>query len=232
LAYAGGHLYIADTYNNKIKICDPKTRSVRTLVGTHKPGDSDKSSQFYQPGGVSATDSVLYVADTNNHKIKVVDLKTDAVHTLVLEGLSAPRLAPRPPSFPNPDVIKLPPVQAAAGKSITLAVTVPIAKGYKLNTEAPLTYLVETPDKSGILAPEVPAQGEKVKPPTTEFRVSVPLAKATSPGDSLDLRFSLLTLVCKETSNLCQIKSFVWNVPITFADSGTGEPIPIKAELK
>ncbi len=232
LAYSGGHLYIADTYNNKIKVCDPKHKSVRTLVGTHKPGDGEKSSQFYQPGGVTATDSVLYVADTNNHKIKVVDLKTDAVHTLVLVGLAAPRLAPRAPSFPNPEVITLPSVQAAAGKSITLAVTVPVAKGYKLNAEAPLTYLLETPDKTGILAPEVPAHGEKVKPPTTEFQVTVPLANAAAAGDTLDLRLSLLTLVCKETSNLCQIKSFIWNVPITFSATGAGGPIAIKAEIK
>ena len=38
LAYAGGHLYIADTYNNKIKICEPRNRSVRSLVGAHKAG--------------------------------------------------------------------------------------------------------------------------------------------------------------------------------------------------
>ena len=35
---AGGHLYIADTYNNKVKICDPKNRSVKTLVGSPQAG--------------------------------------------------------------------------------------------------------------------------------------------------------------------------------------------------
>src|SRR5262249_3614425 len=29
LAYQGGRLYIADTYNNKVKVCDPKNSSVR-----------------------------------------------------------------------------------------------------------------------------------------------------------------------------------------------------------
>ncbi len=38
LAYAGGHLYIADTYNNKVKICDPKNRSVHALVGLAQAG--------------------------------------------------------------------------------------------------------------------------------------------------------------------------------------------------
>ncbi len=108
LTYAGGHLYIADTYNNKVKVCDVKNRSVKTLVGSHTPGDSDNPPQFYQPGGLSAADSHLYVADTNNHKIRVVDLKTNAVKTLAFEGLSPPRLAPQAPTFPNATVVNVP----------------------------------------------------------------------------------------------------------------------------
>ena len=104
LAYADGHLYIADTYNNKVKVCDVKNRAVKSLIGSRTPGDSDNPPQFYQPGGLSATDSRLYVADTNNHKIKVVDLKTNAVTTLTFEGLlGSPRLVPHSPEFPECD---------------------------------------------------------------------------------------------------------------------------------
>ena len=46
LAYAGDHLYIADTYNNKIKICEPRNRIVRSFVGTHKAGDADDPLTF------------------------------------------------------------------------------------------------------------------------------------------------------------------------------------------
>ena len=75
LAYAGGHLYIADTYNNKIKISEPRNRSVHTLVGAHKAGDSDDPPHFYEPGGLSAVEDRLYVADTNNNKVRTVDLE-------------------------------------------------------------------------------------------------------------------------------------------------------------
>ena len=71
---------------------------------------------------MSATEDRLYVADTNNHKIRTVDLKTHAVKTLALEGLTPPRLAPRPPSFPNKKVIDVAAAEAAAGKSIALDV--------------------------------------------------------------------------------------------------------------
>ena len=189
----------------------PHAWSARTT-----PGDSDDPPHFYEPGGLSATEDRLYVADTNNHKIRVVDLKTHAVKTLALEGLTPPRLAPRPPSFPNKQVIDVPAAEAAPGKSIALDVSIPLAKGFKLNEEVPLTYLVETPEKSGVLGPEVLPEGQKIKPPATKFTITVPLAKPAAAGDKLDLRLSLQTFVCSEASSLCQIKSYVWNVPVTF----------------
>ena len=74
-------------------------------MGTHKAGDGDDPAHFYEPGGLSAAGTKLYVADTNNHKIKVVDLKTEAVKTLALADLTPPRLAARRPSFPNATTI-------------------------------------------------------------------------------------------------------------------------------
>jgi DNA-binding beta-propeller fold protein YncE len=90
VAFHEGKLYIADTYNNKIKVCDPRSREVKTLVGDGTPGSDDDPARFYQPGGLSASGSSLYVADTNNHKIRVIDLRTHAVKTLDLRGLVPP----------------------------------------------------------------------------------------------------------------------------------------------
>ncbi|WP_337177144.1 thioredoxin-like domain-containing protein [Paludisphaera sp.] len=96
LAFADGKLYIADTYNNKVKVCDPKEASVATFLGDVKSGDSDAPPRFHEPGGLSVAAGKLYVADTNNHKIKVVDLATKAVKTLEIPGL-APPAQPSPP---------------------------------------------------------------------------------------------------------------------------------------
>ena len=90
VAFHEGKLYIADTYNNKIKVCDPRSREVKTFAGLGKPGIDDDPARFYQPGGLSASGSSLYVADTNNHKIRVIDLRTLAVKTLDLTGLVPP----------------------------------------------------------------------------------------------------------------------------------------------
>ena len=45
---------------------------------------------FNEPAGLSAANGKLYVADTNAHRIRVVDLKTNAVSTLVLKGVTPP----------------------------------------------------------------------------------------------------------------------------------------------
>ena len=95
-----------------------------------------------------------------------------------------------------------------------------------------MTYLVETPEKSGILAPELSPAGEKIKSPKTQFKITVPLAKAAAAGDKIDLRLSLLTFICSETSSLCRIRSLIWNVPITFSETGSTEPIVLTEESK
>ena len=95
VAYGDGKLFIADTYNNKVKVADPKTRAVKTLAGDGKPGSDDNPPRFYQPGGLSVAGTSLYVADTNNHKIRVIDLKTGDTRTLKIEGLNSTQAEPR-----------------------------------------------------------------------------------------------------------------------------------------
>lgn len=87
VAWKDGLLYVADSYNHKIKQLDPRTRAATTLLGSGQAGDRDgvgSAAQFREPAGVSVGGSQLYVADTNNHLIRVADLATRAVGTLAL----------------------------------------------------------------------------------------------------------------------------------------------------
>jgi sugar lactone lactonase YvrE len=220
VAYGDGKLYIADSYNNKVKVCDPRTRAVETLAGAHQAGDSDNPPRFYQPGGVSFARTRLYLADTNNHKIKFVDLKEKTAQTVELAGLKPPAPAPRAPSFPNALALSVPKTTVGASKTITLDVTLPIEKGVKVNPEAPMPYLIETPGKSGILSARVPPTGGKLEPPSARFSVPVDLAEPPKAGEAFDLKFSLAAFLCNEGSNVCFIKSYVWNVPVSVASSG------------
>jgi thiol-disulfide isomerase/thioredoxin/sugar lactone lactonase YvrE len=92
VAFHDGKLYVADTYNSKIKVLDPKDRSCETFLG----GEGDgwlAGPAFSEPGGISVADGKLFIADTNAHRIRVVDLKTKTVRTLDLSGVEAPKPA-------------------------------------------------------------------------------------------------------------------------------------------
>jgi len=81
-----GKLFFADTYNNKIKTLDPRTRECRTFLGDGQPGKVDGGGpRFYEPGGLALLHGKLYVADTNNHALRVIDLKTKQTKTLELQ---------------------------------------------------------------------------------------------------------------------------------------------------
>lgn len=69
----------------QIKVVDPKTKQCSTLAGTGEAGDTLGpefiKSCFNEPGGICVGDNgkLLYVADTNNHQIKMLDLESKTV---------------------------------------------------------------------------------------------------------------------------------------------------------
>lgn len=99
--YAQNYLWVADTYNHKIKLINPHSGNCQTVLGDGIPGLQDgqgKSSRFSEPSGLSLIGSYLYVADTNNHAIRRVELDTLTVTTLQFPGLCAPDVC-IPPEF-------------------------------------------------------------------------------------------------------------------------------------
>lgn len=79
-------LYVSDSYNHRIKVVDA-SGSVKVLCGTGTPGLRDgpaREAMFWEPAGLALSPDAtkLYVADTNNFAIRVVDTKTREVGTL------------------------------------------------------------------------------------------------------------------------------------------------------
>ncbi|MGV0028578.1 thioredoxin-like domain-containing protein [Phormidesmis priestleyi] len=97
ITFAEGGLWIADTYNHKIKRVNPTSGFCQTILGDGNPGNQDgKNAQFFEPSGLTATQTYLYIADTNNHAIRRVDLQTLDVTTIAFPNLCAPDVC-----FPN-----------------------------------------------------------------------------------------------------------------------------------
>jgi sugar lactone lactonase YvrE len=63
----GGALWIADTYNSKIKRIDLRTNEVSTFKFAFK---------LNEPGGLSLYRNKLFIANTNEHQIVVLDLQS------------------------------------------------------------------------------------------------------------------------------------------------------------
>ena len=88
-----GVLYIADTYNHKIKKVLPVTRSAFTVSGDSTVGHVDGpavQARFSEPSGISFANGKMYIADTNNHSIRVMDFESGMVATLEFDGLLSP----------------------------------------------------------------------------------------------------------------------------------------------
>jgi DNA-binding beta-propeller fold protein YncE len=71
--------YVADTYNHRIKrlTTGPGGPEVATFAGTGAAGHADgpaSRATFDEPAGLTVLDDRLYVADTDNHAIRVIDL--------------------------------------------------------------------------------------------------------------------------------------------------------------
>ena len=76
-ADASGDIYIAESDGNRIRKIDISEGSVSTVAGTGTYGHLDStllSSQFKRPEGVLATTSTIYIADTDNHRIRQIEL--------------------------------------------------------------------------------------------------------------------------------------------------------------
>jgi DNA-binding beta-propeller fold protein YncE len=84
VAWHAGKIYVADTYNNKIKMIDPTSRAAKSLEPAAKDSGAGVDIGLNEPGGLSIANGRLYVADTNNHRIGVFDLKTRRFGAVVL----------------------------------------------------------------------------------------------------------------------------------------------------
>ncbi len=226
VALYGGKVLIADTYNHKIKILDAEKQTVTTFLGTGKSGQTDgANASFYEPAGLSIADGKLFVADTNNHAIRVVDLKTKSVSTLKIEGLEPPAPTETASVSPNSKEIKLDAKTVAANANNSLVFNIKLPAGFHLNPNAPQKYEISTADKK-LVKIAVPSQKFKTLPVVVPF--------STTQKGSAVLKAKLTVYYCREdNTGVCLIKSLVWNVPINVAvDKKAASKIEISASVE
>jgi sugar lactone lactonase YvrE len=87
-----GRVYLADTYNNRIRRIDLAAGMVTTVAGNGTAGFSGDggdalAASLNQPRDLEfAPDGRLFIADTDNHRIRAVDLGTNVITTVAGSG--------------------------------------------------------------------------------------------------------------------------------------------------
>jgi len=227
VAYADGLLYIADTYNHKIKRFNVATGIVETFVGGGKGEQDGAKAQFYEPGGISLAGKKLYVADTNNHRIRIVDVDTRAVTTLALKNLPRP-LPAEPERAPaaesqEKDVVRVPTTQLAAGAAGELVLNLRLPAGYKLNADSPHRFEVRV-EGQGVTLPRTTV-------PAADFKLPLRLPLTSGKiGERGTVVLSTTVFYCSDKQTLCRLKRLRFRAPFEVAEGGA-KALTIAADL-
>lgn len=220
---SGEHVFIADTYNHRIKVMDPGQQTVASLVGSGARGFADGEAHdaaFFEPGGISAAGGRLFVADTNNHAIRAIDLETLRVSTITMRGLAPPAggyLAHVDDGVAG-DVLpverterEFDEVLVDVGGNGELRVEVELPSGFKLNPLALHRYRVTVGGDSGAIAFETPTAGRVEQTP-------VVLRYRGIRSGRCEVSVLLDLFVCRETENgTCHVAAEMWKGVLTFA---------------
>ena len=200
-----GALYLADTYNSKIKRLNPQTGEVRTIFGGQ--------GQLDEPGGLAFDGSTLYVADTNNSALKTVDLRAGKAQIVKLAGLNPPQLGAA--SATEVAATKIG-VQVLAPGAAKLVFDPQLPTGFHLNYDAPLKIDVTTTGNGITLGKARVRDREFVLPTILPFQVGKE-GKGT-------IEISAFISYCNEGKGaVCKVESVKRSIPFEIKAGGAKE---------
>jgi DNA-binding beta-propeller fold protein YncE len=217
-------LLVADTYNSKIKEVDPATGRVTTRFGAAQGWEDGDEPRFFEPGGISFADGLLYVADTNNHVVRVIELAAGTTSTLRIDGIQRFTPPPDDEDFGGA-VVELDPVVTGVGPgSFVLDITLPT--DHKVNEDAP-SSVVWAVDGEAV------AMSEGANRSLTGVRFPVEVTAVFSRGDAL-VTADVAVIYCRDgAESLCFIEEVRFRVPVQAGDAAVSPRIalPYRIEL-
>jgi hypothetical protein len=235
VAFSGNRLYVADTYNNKIKTIDVPRQTISTIAGDGRSGATDGPARFNEPGGLSITGDHLYVADTNNHLVRVIELdRQNAVRTIQFKELTPPPASSEEPHLELPNAQNRPfgpvTIRASERGDLRVYVQLELPAGQSLNPNAPMGYVVENLSGDAILKTDIVGKRRPISEVATEFELSLPLAQRQG---NATLRLSLVYYFCNDGAKaLCRLGSVRWTGKLAVSDTADSDRLELKYVAK
>ena len=228
-----GGAFVADSYNHKIRLLNLKSNEVSTFVGTGKPGVGLNPVQFAEPAGLAIADGNLYVADTNNHRLVVVNLATKQAKELVIEGLTPPKpITTESADGPSIREVAVDLQKLTVNDGIDFIVEFALPEDFKLNPLLPVKYKLTVEGNDGLIAAD--QQNVRMEATTSDdgstAKFKVPVAKKTGNGTLL---IALTYGYCRDgKGGLCKVDTVKFKVPVELATGGDAKPVTLKASPK
>lgn len=213
-------LYVADTYNHRIKLLDLTTQTTSLVAGDGTAGLTDGTgaqARLAEPSGLSATSDTLYVADTNNHRIRTLNLATGEVSTLPLSNLE---IAIITLTGLASDIVELAPQQVAPGR-VAITADFVLPEGYKYNTGGRFTFEWSTDDD--VVLPLGESRYEAMGP-QTPIRFAAEVGDGDSSGlhSTSVLRATSTVFYCPAVDeSFCLVRDVSFTVPIEVTSDGS-----------
>ena len=185
-------------------------------------------AQLSEPAGVSATKGKLFVADTNNHRICVVDLKSGTMTELKIDGLQPPP-APKEADVAGDlkGVIDVAAQSLAAGDKLTFEVRLKLPEGYKLNKLDKVRYKLEASGEQTLIAADQLKTRKAAEENEGVATFAVPIAK---PSGEAKLSLSVSFSYCRDgVGGVCKLNTTRWNIPVKVTEDGNASSIKLEA---
>ncbi len=214
VVYHDGGLFVADTYNHKIKRVNLKDRACETWLGTGKRGNGLDPVELSEPADMLVVGDRLLIADTNNHRLLSVHLKTREAAEFTVTGLQSP---PAPKiqddaefigALPAPEVAA---VTTKAGGDLKVTASFRLPEGFKLNTLAPQTLRLATTEPQELVHKD--ALNQKLEGRLNDSNVvwTVPISGSGQATFELTVAYSY----CRDgTGGVCRFGVARWRLPL------------------
>lgn len=219
IAIDGNTLYIADSYNHRIRQLTLTDNAVTSWIGDGKPGIALAPAQLNEPGGLSVADGRLFIADTNNHRILAAGLADKTVTVLEITGLTPPAAAESAKLPELANAIVLPAQKLAVSASLKFSVQLKIPEGYKRNDMFPVTWSIFSEGTQTLIPAEVlgirdeAAMGEGQ---VAEFTIPM----TGQPGDSTMILQVSYGYCSADGAGLCRLATGLWKIPVVLNTDG------------